>query len=592
MRATAGVGAVVVALLPAGLVIAGARSPSNSAIKAATSIRSSLAATALVRSPVLAPDLGSVLSSSQHLGPLGPSTLLHLSLGLSGRNPGALERLLDEGKTVPTTEYDSRFGPGPGLVAATEKWLRAQGLRVSWSSGDAVLAVQGPAEDVEKAFSVSIGRYRTKARGAAQVTSFYAPSRPPSLPAGTGAVVTSVLGLDDYPLLSQPRPAGGASCPGVAGPQAVGGFTPDDVAGFYNFGPLYKGGLNGAGQTVVFMEVDGFLPSDIQAYSRAFGLPPPEIAGPIVSQTWHTPAVIAYGTSGCLSETDLDLEVVHGMAPDAHLAVYQADPDQQGPPLTYVADALQSAINTYPHSVYNISLLWCEDAASAQQFEALFIQLVAGGGTAFVSSGDNGAYARGCPGHNLTTQEPADSPHAVGVGATTALIGAGPSYGREASWGEPLEQWGTGGGLSAVFNRPSWQSGPGVVNRYSNGMRQIPDVSALGDLDTGWDIVIDGKWDMVGGTSAAAPLSAALPALTDQALVHRHLAEVGFANPAFYDFGSNPRHFPAPAFHPVTEGTNLYYPATSTGWNYGTGWGTPNASAVVDDFIAYERGSG
>jgi subtilase family serine protease len=66
---------------------------------------------------------------------------------------------------------------------------------------------------------------------------------------------------------------------------------------------------------------------------------------------------------------------------------------------------------------------------------------------------------------------------------------------------------------------------------------------------------------------------------------------VGFANPALYDFGSNPSHFPGRAFHSVTEGTNLYYPATSTGWNYGTGWGTPNASAVVDDFIAYERGA-
>jgi kumamolisin len=427
---------------------------------------------------------------------------------------------------------------------------------------------------------------------------FYAPGGRPTLPAGAGKVVTSVLGLDDYPVLAEPRPGlaeprsdGGTNCPGAADPQAVGGFSPDEVAGFYNFGPLYKGGLTGAGQTVVFMEVDGFLPSDIQAYSSAFGLPSPDITGPIFSRAWDTPAAITFGTFGCLSETDLDLEVVHGMAPDAHLVVYQAEADQQGPPLTYVADALQTAINNYPRSVFNLSLLWCEDAASAQQFEGLFTQLVAGGGTAFVSSGDNGAYARGCPGHNLTTQEPADAPHAVGVGATTALIGAGSTYGSEASWGEPFEQWGTGGGLSAVFKRPSWQSGPGVLNQYSNGMRQIPDVSALGDLDTGWDIAIDGKWQMVGGTSAAAPLWAALTALTDEALAQRHLGEVGFANPALYDFGSHPGHFPARAFHSVTAGTNLYYPATSTGWNYGTGWGTPNASAVVDDFIAYQRGA-
>lgn len=539
---------------------------------------------------MLTPALGAVLSSSQVVGVLGPKTMLHLSLGLDGRGAKTLDHLLDQGKTVPTTVYDDRFGPDPRRVAVTEKWLRAEGLSASWSPGDAVLQVQGPAAAVEKAFSVPLVRYRTRDGGGAQL-SFYAPRGRPTLPTRPGQVVTSVLGLDNYSVLAAPESAAGANCPGAADPAAVGGFTPDQVAGFYNFGPLYKGGLTGIGQTVVFMEVDGFLPSDIQAYSNAFGLPSPDITGPIFSSKWDTPAAIGFGTFGCMSETDLDLEIVHSMAPDAHLVVYQAEADEQGPPLTYVADALQEAINNYPRSVFNLSLLWCEDAASAQQFEGLFTQLVAGGGTAFVSSGDNGAYARGCAGHNLTTQEPADAPHAVGVGATTALVGAGATYGSEASWGEPLEQWGTGGGLSVVFKRPSWQSGPGVLNQYSNGMRQIPDVSALGDLDTGWDITADGKWQMVGGTSAAAPLWAALTALTDEALGQRHLPQVGFANPAFYDFGSNPGHFPGRAFHPVTEGTNLYYPATSTGWNYGTGWGTPNASAVVDDFIAYERGA-
>ena len=569
----------------------GAGRASNSTLMAASHIGSSTLETASTRAPVLAPALGTALSWSRPLGPVAPTARLYLSLGLKGRGTAGLERLLDEGRTVPATEYDNRFGPDPRLVAATEKWLRAEGLDSRWSPGDALLPVAGPAAAIETAFSVALEWYRTEGGGASQIATFYAPDRAPSLPVAAGAVVASVLGLDDYPELARPRAATGTTCPGAAGPQAVGGFTPDQVAGFYNFGPLYKGKLTGAGQTVVFMEVDGFLPSDLQAYSSAFGLPPAGITGPIFSPTWETPAAIKFGTFGCLSETDLDLEVVHGLAPDAHLVVYQAQADEHGPPLTYVADALQRAVDIYPHSVFNLSLLWCEDVASAQQFEGLFTQLVAGGGTAFVSSGDNGAYARGCPGHALTTQEPADTPHAVGVGATTALAGAGSTYGSEASWGEPLEQWGTGGGLSTVFKRPSWQSGPGVLNRYSNGMRQIPDVSALGDLDTGWDIAIDGKWDMVGGTSAAAPLWAALTALADQALAQRHLSEVGFANPAFYDFGSNPAHFPAPAFHPVTQGSNLYYPATSTGWNYGTGWGTPNASAIVDDFIAYQRGT-
>ena len=172
---------------------------------------------ALARGPVLAPGLGALLSSSRRLGPLGAATVLHLSLGLDGRHTEALDGLLDQGQTVPTAEYDNRFGPDPGLVAATEKWLRAGGLEASWSPGDAVLEVQGPAAAVEKAFSVSLGRYRTAGGGGQQLT-FYAPGGRPTLPTGAGKVVTSVLGLDDYPALATPRP-------GLAGPGRRAGRT-------------------------------------------------------------------------------------------------------------------------------------------------------------------------------------------------------------------------------------------------------------------------------------------------------------------------------------------------------------------------------
>jgi kumamolisin len=446
------------------------------------------------------------------------------------------------------------------------------------------LAAQGPATAVEGAFSVSLGRYRVKGPGAADRTDFYAPNQQPRLPVAASAAVRSVLGLDDYAGGPDPRLSTGANCQGPSGPGGLGGFTPDEVTGFYNFGPLYKAGLSGAGQTVVFMEIDGFQASDLQAFASQLGLPAFNVTGPIVNQAWGASAALPL--QGCLSETELDLEIVHAMAPQAQLVVYET-----GAALSNTSDALQTAIRAYPHALFNLSLGACENPASAEQYDALYTQLVASGGTAFVSSGDSGAYAVGCPGHRLTVQQSADSPHATAVGGTTALIGVGSTYGIEATWGEPLEQGGSGGGLSVVFKRPAWQAGPGVSNQYSNGMRQIPDVSAIADSSTGWDVFEAGAWTIVGGTSAAAPLWAALGSLTDQALAQRHLSEIGLANPAFYDFGTNPGHFPARAFHPVTEGTNLYYPATSAGWNFGSGWGTPNASAVVDDFIAFERGT-
>ena len=109
----------------------------------------------------------------------------------------------------------------------------------------------------------------------------------------------------------------------------------------------------------------------------------------------------------------MDLEVVHAMAPSAQLVVYEAGTPNPGYILGDVAIVLQSAIGTYPHAVYNLSLGWCEDAASAQQFDGLFtkfgwrwrhcVRLI---------GRQRCRRARCCVGHNLTTQEPADSPHA------------------------------------------------------------------------------------------------------------------------------------------------------------------------------------
>ncbi|HYA44163.1 MAG TPA: S53 family peptidase, partial [Acidimicrobiales bacterium] len=359
------------------------------------------------------------------------------------------------------------------------------------------------------------------------------------------------------------------------------------------------GGLDGAGQTVVFLEIDSFQASDIETFSSTFGLPQPVITGPVTNTAWGSaqPAT----ASDEPTEATLDLEVVHALAPEAHLVVYESDNSGAD-----MLAALQAAVDAYPHAVfsYSLGITACsgseigEDPATAAQFDSVLEQLDRGkgssptiGGTALLSTGDTGAYS--CPGSKPGIQMPADSQWATAVGGTTAFIGAGNTYGEEYAWGDPVEQSGDGGGVSTVFKRPPWQVGPGVTNQFSDAMRQIPDVSAIADLTTGWDIyssLANPQWQVIGGTSAAAPLWAALIALTDQALAERGLQRVGFANPALYDFGANPGKFPAKAYHDVTAGDNLYYPATP-GWDFATGWGTPDASAVVDDFISWEKGT-
>lgn len=561
---------------------------------------------AVAEAKIISPDLGAALAGAHLIGALPGSSRLQLSLGLKSRDASGLARLLSSGRTVSERVYAREFGPAPSLVRSAAQWLSREGLHALWTPGDPVLEVRGPAGAAQRAFSVRLGLYRTQVGGGPAV-SFYAPMRAPRLPLSLSRVINSVSGLDDYPELASgglganalAAPAtrvaansgtpAAANCGNIQDPSAVGGFTPSQVAGFYNFNPLYKAGLDGSGQTVVFIETDGYSQSDLSGFASGFNLPPFQITGPVVSSSWGLNAPVpAQGCGG--SEAELDLEIVHAMAPQAHLVVYDAA--FQGRPFAQVIVALASAVDSYPKAVFSISMGWCEDQSAAQQFESLFSKLEAvGGGSVFVSSGDNGAYARACPNHVLSVEEPGDAPHATSVGGTTALIGQGSTYGEEASWGGPYEQWGAGGGLSLYFQRPSWQAGLGVSNQYSNGKRQVPDVSAIADSGTGWDTYEGGSWGITGGTSAAAPLWAALAALTNQALAQRHLGQMGFANVPLYDMGANPRHFPAPAFHPVTRGTNLFYPATSPGWNFGTGWGTPNAAAVVDDFIAYQKGT-
>jgi hypothetical protein len=47
-----------------------------------------------------------------------------------------------------------------------------------------------------------------------------------------------------------------------------------------------------------------------------------------------------------------------------------------------------------------------------------------------------------------------------------------------------------------------------------------------------------------------------------------------------YNLGSNPQT--SPPFHDITTGNNLNYPATP-GWDYPTGWGTPQVANLIVD---------
>jgi kumamolisin len=531
------------------------------------------------------------LGGERRLGPLNTNVVLRLELGLAEQRGAALDRLIATGKTVSPTRFARLFLPNHDAVSRAISALDVDGLHATWTAGSEVVSVDGTAGAVERAFGVQLDRYER-----ADGSTYYAPTAAPRLDGPFHGVVSEVSGLDDRSRLAN-LGGGGSSDPSSGCGSTNGGFTPSQVMSAYNFGPLRSESLTGAGQTIVLLEIDTFQQSDLDCFASKDGQSPPQVQ--VVQGQWGTPQNTANSSSG-VSESDLDIEIVHSIAPAARLVVYYADADTSD-----IAAAAQAAVNAYPKAVFSISIGGCEvenlsngqasETSDQNVWDTALKRLAATGGSAFIASGDSGAYTCGsqikssATGAEVpTVSYPASDPYATAVGGTTMFLGSSGQYGSEAAWGAPFEGDGSGGGVSQLWQRPSWQTGQGTTNSYSDGNREVPDVSALGDPNTGWSVYIVGNWNVVAGTSAAAPLWAALTVLADQKLSGSGLQPVGFANLPIYAFGADPTSWPAKAFNDVNVGENLYYPATA-GWDPATGWGTPNAAGFVQDLLAYER---
>lgn len=212
--------------------------------------------------------------------------------------------------------------------------------------------------------------------------------------------------------------------------------------------------------------------------------------------------------------------------------------------------------------------------------------------TVVISAGDNGAGITPCPGGTTSVEGvdlPTSDPLTLAVGGTS--LQASPTTGAylgETAWNTPPLGAG-GGGFSRLFPRPAYQDGIAGIG----ATRGVPDVAADADYQTGMAIAFSGDSHNYlfggGGVSAAAPLWAAVITLADQS-VGRHL---GFVNPALYQIGRSTYYHQA--FHDVTTGTNtVTFPTqTSTGyqaapgWDPVTGWGSPNAQALVPLLARY-----
>ncbi len=411
---------------------------------------------------------------------------------------------------------------------------------------------------------------------------FYTPdsTMPPQVPTIIANQIDAVTGLENYSSfitgasaqrmhqashLVQKQPT--ADCN-----PASSTINTDQIAANYGYNTFWQHGFRGQGLTVNLVEIDTFDPNDIINYAQCVGFN---------TNNFHLVTVDGQPqpTAQPAIESTLDIDMLMGLAPQASIVDYQTgSPSGQG-----VNDALQQLVNNNAHnvnsaSVVSISLGGAEKQQSSADLNAInssLRQLVQiEHMTVFVSSGDCAAYGDGSFG-DLSVQFPASAPLAVAVGGTEWSLGANGAI-NESVWSNGSNKnqcgnaWGSGGGLSTKAQRQSWEVGNGVHNKYSNGMRQVPDVAAIANNIA---IYALGAWQSVGGTSAATPIWAAGFMLVNDALIH-HTKGTFFYGPAvFYEVSNNANRYRP--YNDVRQGNNLFYPSTA-GWDFSTGWGSPN----------------
>lgn len=323
-------------------------------------------------------------------------------------------------------------------------------------------------------------------------------------------------------------------------------FTPLQLAHLYNF-PSYTG----AGQTIAIIELGGgYVQDDLTHYFQSLNLGAgPTVIAIGVDGTTNDPA----DTSGANGEVVLDIEVAGAIAPHSKIVVYFAPNTLSG-----FYNAIYEAINDTTNKPSVISISWGSaevnwSKSTMLSYDHLFATAVTKGINVFVASGDNGANDNVEQG-GLHVDFPASSVNVVACGGTR-LHSNGTTIQSEVVWNDGTGGGSSGGGFSTVFTKPSYQSGISTIKTK----RGVPDVSANASPYSGYEIYMDGQTQIIGGTSAVAPLMAGLIARINQAKG----SSIGFINPHLYH---------NKLCVDITSGNNHGYSA-KTGWDPCTGLG-------------------
>jgi len=499
-------------------------------------------------------------AQSSEIGSIAPEQTMMVSVITRRLKPLDFAGL--KGRILSREEFDGNYAGNPADFDALRGFAHEHGLSVDETASSLArrtLVLRGPASLMEQAFGVTLHTYSHPAHG----KHFHAYQGAISLPVKISDFVETVLGLDTRPIAKSHlrRPLEGTDA--IRANAAGASYTPLQVAELYGF----PKNLTGAGQTIGILELGGgYQAGDITTYFKGLGLTPPSVVAVSVDGGTNVPGGDPNGADG---EVALDIQVAGAIAPGAKLAVYFAPNTDQG-----FIDTITTAVHDTANRISVLSISWGGpesgwSPASRTALDNACQSAAALGVTVIVASGDNGS-TDGGTGNNVDF--PASSPNVLACGGTH-LSGSGSTITSEVVWNDQPSGGATGGGVSKVFPLPPWQASAGVpAPAGGRGGRGVPDVSGDAAPGSGYQILVDGQMQVVGGTSAVAPLWAGLVALVNQQRQASGSSPVGFVNPQLYAAST--------ALRDITSGSNGTYQATQ-GWDACTGLGSPNGTAVL-----------
>ncbi|MFT3933075.1 MAG: S53 family peptidase [Chitinophagaceae bacterium] len=463
----------------------------------------------------------------------------------------ALKELETTGKTYTREEYQQTFGLSDEDVKKVESFAAEAGLSVVHTSySRRCMMLKGTAENISKAFGVTLHYYTAKSKEI-----FHGRSGTIKIPTALNGIVEGVFGLD-----TRPQATPKFIRKKIVKSRAVStSYNPNQLATIYDFPQA-----DGTGQVIGILEFGGgHTVKDLTHYFNGLKLPVPVVKSVSVGTGHNKPG----GSAD--DEVMLDIEVAGAIAPKATIVMYYAPNSTKG-----FIDAITQAVHDDVNKPTVISISWgAAESDWTTQAKTNFNEVCKAaallGVTICLAAGDAGS-DDGVGDGKAHVDFPSSCPYVLACGGTK-LFASNNKITSEVVWHESNDS-ATGGGVSEFFALPDYQQKAGVpvsVNTTKFKGRGVPDLAGVADPETGYNVYVQGKAGIIGGTSAVAPLVAGLIARINQLKGK----PVGFIQPKIYAA--------ATAFRDITDGNNI---TTSTGKGYsaGKGWDACTGMGVAD----------